>query len=399
VIRARVVTVAGNPGLEALVAERLAVHESCELLLRCVDRAELLGAIRGGRLDAVVTVGLPPWVDAQTLEEARRRTTRVVVIDDGMVDSDRVRRFGLRVLDGHDADAIVAAIESSERPPSPSEPAPSADGRVVAVWGPKGAPGRTSIALELAAQLAATEPATLLVDGDGYGGDVVQLAGIVEELPTIVWAARMAAKDELDPTTLAAELRRAGTKGPVLLPGLPRADLWAEVSDFGWRRLLAHARATFAFTVCDTGFCLEPDPSPYPEAGEGRNRLARVALAEADRVIAVCRADAVGLKQFAWGFEALRGLVDPESVIVVVNRVRTRSTRELRDLLRRHVGKSPLAFVPEHVPEWRRAVEAGKSLHEMKAGSDVSNALRPVVAALGGTVAPRGFLMRLGGRR
>ncbi|HEY7875359.1 MAG TPA: hypothetical protein VIG64_09580, partial [Actinomycetota bacterium] len=228
----RVVTVAGNPALEAELAERVGAHPSFELLLRCVDRAELLGAIRGGRLDGVVTAGLPPWLDPQVLHEAGSSATRIVVVDDGLVDPDRVRRFGLRVVPEPDPAAILAALDTSPAPP-PSTHEARSDGRLLAIWGPKGARGRTSIAFELAAQLASTEPATLLVDADPYGGDLLQLAGVVDEVPTLVWAARMAAKHELDAATLTAQLRRVGKDGPVLLPGLPRADLWPEISEFG----------------------------------------------------------------------------------------------------------------------------------------------------------------------
>jgi MinD-like ATPase involved in chromosome partitioning or flagellar assembly len=397
---ARVVTVAGAPALEASLAERLGLHASFELMLRCVDRAELLGAIRGGRLDAVVSAGLPPWIDAQVIEEASKRDLKVIAVEDGMVERPRLARLGVRYVATGDVDAILAVIESSDRPPAPPPTTASESrGRLIAVWGPKGAPGRTTIALELASQLAATEPATLLIDGDPYGGDVVQLVGMVEELPTIVWAARMAAKEELDAGTFAAELRRAGARGPVVLPGLPRADLWPEISDFGWRRLLAEARASFAFTVCDSGFCIEPDPSPYPESGEGRNRVARLTLSEADTIVAVCRGDAVGVKQFACAYEGLRAHVDAERVVVVVNRGRAAHARELRELLKKHVGKAPAAIVPERVSDLHRAVDAGKTVHEAKPSSEICDALRPVVGALGGVVEPRGLLTRLGGKR
>ncbi|HEY7875376.1 MAG TPA: hypothetical protein VIG64_09665, partial [Actinomycetota bacterium] len=156
---------------------------------------------------------------------------------------------------------------------------------------------------------------------------------------------------------------------------------------------------SFLFTVCDVGFCLEPDASPYPEAGEGRNRLTRAVLSEADLCIAVCRADPVGVKNFVAAFESLADLVDLDRVFVVVNRARSADARELRDLLRDRIGKSTVAFVPERVEEWRRAVAAGTSIYEGKPASEISRSLHPVVAALGGRVPRKGFLTRLGGRR
>lgn len=394
----RVATVAGDPAAEARLAGSLATHAEFELVLRCVERGELLGAIRGGRLDAVVSAGLPAWVDHQVVDEARRRSCPVIVV--GEDEPDRLRALGLRRAEAEAGpDELLALIDRADAPvPPEATSAGSPTGRLVAVWGAKGAPGRTTIALELAAELAATEPATLLVDGDPYGGDVLQLAGIVEELGNVIWAARMAAKEELSGDLLAGELRRTGARGPVVLPGLPRGELWAEVSDFGWRRLLVAARASFRFTVCDVGFCLEPDASPYPEAGEGRNRMARVTVAEADRVVAVLRADAVGIKQFLWGCAELRALVDLDDVIVVANRVEPGGARAVGDLVKRHLGKRPTTYVPDRPEELQRAVAAGKTVRETRPRSEVTGAIRSLAASLGGDVAPRGLLLRLAGR-
>ena len=55
----RVVTVAGDPEREARLVGQLELSRDAELVLRCMDRVEVLGAIRGGTLDAVVIVGDP----------------------------------------------------------------------------------------------------------------------------------------------------------------------------------------------------------------------------------------------------------------------------------------------------------------------------------------------------
>ncbi|MDQ3646465.1 MAG: AAA family ATPase, partial [Actinomycetota bacterium] len=298
------------------------------------------------------------------------------------------------------ADVMLGACAASPPPaPKPASTQPSTPrGKIVAVWGPKGGPGRTTIAAELAAELAAVARDTLLVDADPYGGDMLQLAGILEEVPTVIWAAQMAGKEELDAGRLALDLRRIGSSGPVILPGLPRSELWPEVSDFGWRQLLVVARASFRFTVCDVGFCLEPDPSPYPGATEGRNRMARATVAAADHVVAVCRADPVGVKNFLWSFEQLTALVSPDDVYVVVNRVGPGTEREIGDLLRRHLGKRPIAYIPDRSQELALAVRQGAPVREVKPGSDISSGMRGLAVALGAHVPPRGLLTRLAGR-
>lgn len=59
----RIVTLSGDPQLEPSLAVRLGSHPVVELVMRCLDRVELLGAIRGLELDAIVSVGAPTWLD------------------------------------------------------------------------------------------------------------------------------------------------------------------------------------------------------------------------------------------------------------------------------------------------------------------------------------------------
>jgi hypothetical protein len=271
-------------------------------------------------------------------------------------------------------------------------------GDLVVVWGPKGAPGRSRIAIELGYELAATEPETLLVDADPYGGDILQLQGILDELPTVVWASRMAAKDELSLDVLKSELRRVSKRGPMLLPGIPRADLWAEVSDFGWEALLSLARDSFRFTVCDLGFCLEPDVAHFGD-GEGRNGMTRVAVGRADHVIAVCRGDVVGVKNFIWSFAQLADLTDVDDALVVVNRSVRSQEQEIGKLLRRYIGKRPLAYIPDHPVASTKAVRSGVSIGGLEPGGEGSAGIKLLAEAVGGRVKSRGLLARAAGNQ
>jgi MinD-like ATPase involved in chromosome partitioning or flagellar assembly len=394
----RVVTLAGDPEEEAEVARRITARTDVELVLRCVDRVELLACLRGADIDAVISVGAPVWFDRQGAEEASRGRVRIVGVVGGPADADRLAGLGAALLPyGAPIDEMVercteASVPLADLPPTqPSQPR----GRIMALWGPKGAPGRTTIAVELAHEFSATHPETLLIDGDPYGGDVVQLLGIAEELPTVVWAARMAAKEELDSARLAVDLRRAGIEGPVFVPGLPRSELAAEVSEFGWKQLLQVARATYDYTVVDSGFCLEPEADPYGSPSGGRNRMTREAIRAADRVVAVCRADPIGLKNFLWAYDDLLELADRDRIVVVVNRVTTGAEREVSDLLRRHIDKRPSAYVPDRPNDVGRAMFAGHAIRAENRGSDISAAIRSIAANLGADVRSSGLLARM----
>jgi MinD-like ATPase involved in chromosome partitioning or flagellar assembly len=398
----RIVTLAGDPDREAALAREIDGRRDVELVLRCVDRVELLAALRSDAVDAVVSVGAPAWFDKQEAFEASQAGIVVVGLVKDAPDADRLAELGAGLLPSEaPVQEVIDRCRSSEPLPAPAQPAYSSNGesgRLIAVWGPKGAPGRTRVAIELAAELASGEPSTLLIDGDPYGGDVLQVLGIVEELPSVVWAARLAARGQLDNIRLAEDLRRTGRSGPVILPGLPRAELWADVAEFGWRALLDVVASSFKYTVCDVGFCIETTPAPYAGNGEGRNRMAITALQAADAVVAVCRADPVGLKNFVWMFEHLRELVEDDAIRIVANRVRRSEESQVGDVLRKHLGRRPSAYIPDIPSEVHRALLLGRSLREGGMSSAGAGSIEALAASLGGRVRSGGLMARLSGR-
>ena len=390
------VTLAGDPEREADLAPRLATEPSLDLYLRCVDRVELLAAMRSGAIDSIVAVGAPSWFDAEAAAEAGRGGIRVVGIADNSLETEALQQRGASVLNAH---ATVGEIVDACRLANPASMPPtiateSRPGRVVAVWGPKGAPGRTTIAIELSHALAETAEGTVLMDADPYGGDVLQMLGVVEELPTVVWAAAAAASAD-GRSGFIANLRRVGRHGPLLVPGLPRADLWPEVSDYGYAELIKLLAGQTRFLVVDIGFCFESQGSF--SGPDGRNAMALATLERADRVIAVCRGDVVGIKNFIWSFESLRNHVDEERVSIVLNRVRGEG-RELGELLFRHTGLRPTVLIPDLPTDCSKAVEQGKAIHEVRPASDLCSQTRLLAERLGGKVRPIGLLARLAGR-
>ena len=88
---------------------------------------------------------------------------------------------------------LYTQIEPPEEPAAESNPP---NGRVIAVWGPTGAPGRTTVAAGLAVA-AAGSIATLLIDADVYGGVLASAFGLLDESPGLAGACRMAANGRL----------------------------------------------------------------------------------------------------------------------------------------------------------------------------------------------------------
>jgi Flp pilus assembly CpaE family ATPase len=260
-------------------------------------------------------------------------------------------------------------------PSAPGQEAPTAaaTGRLVAVWGPTGAPGRTTLAVTLAAELARLAPesgrAALLADADTYGGCVAQLLGLLDEAPGLAAAARSADLGTLDLDQLA---RSAPMVSPGLrvLTGISRPERWPELRSAALVQVWALARQLCPWTVVDCGFSIEQDEElTYDTAAPRRNGATLVTLDDADQVVAVGAADPVGLQRLVRGLAELAELQPGVRPIVVVNRVRGSAVggsadSRVRDALARYAGVDDPVLVPDDRPALDAALLAGRTLTE-----------------------------------
>jgi Flp pilus assembly CpaE family ATPase len=395
----------------ALVRACQAGQVTAQVLHRCYDLGDLLAVAAAGQAEVAVVAAGTRWLDRDALARLAAAGLAVVgVVAAGDEDSERqLRQVGLLHVasDADPPDAIVdrarAALAAEADPGGPDlgeEPSergevpvePDADGRriLAAVWGPKGGPGRTTVAVNLAFEASAAGREALLVDADTYGGAVAQALGFLDDAPGLAWAARMAGRGELDVLRLRQSARRAAPGGPRVLPGLPRAELWTEVRPGTWEALLELFRVAFPVTVVDAGFCLEEDEELlYDQVRLRRNAVTRLAVQAADLVVAVARADPVGLHAFIRGYQELRELGVPASrVRVVVNQLRPgmfggdRPAEQVRAALSRYVGIEPSAVVPYDRPGVDAALLAGQALREAQPGSPAQVALARLAAVL-----------------
>ncbi len=241
---------------------------------RCVDVAELLAAAATGTGQAALLSGDLRRLDVDAV--ARLEAAGVAVVglvepaDDG--GADRLQRLGVRSVLPADAppelvaQALREAVSLLSLPgrdvadPAASLPPvggsggreepPAGAGRVVAVWGPTGAPGRTTVAVGIADEAARLGVPTLLVDADVYGGVVAQVLGLLDESPGLAGAARQAARGSLDGEGL---LRLSWTVRPQLrvLTGLARPDRWPELRPRAVEAVLDEARRLADLAVAD----------------------------------------------------------------------------------------------------------------------------------------------------
>jgi MinD-like ATPase involved in chromosome partitioning or flagellar assembly len=388
-----VLIVAAGAAWESPLLEVLGRRSGVVVLRRCVDVDDLLAASSAGQADVAVVALDAPGLDQTALDLLRRHQVRVVAVaGPGSPEAARTRaaRIGVDALTAaDDPSAIADLVESADlQSVVPDEDEDGEDpplspgvGRIVAVWGPAGAPGRTTLATALAAELARRGAPTTLVDADPYGGSVAQHLGVLDEVSGLLSAARLTGDGVLE-ARFASVPRALGDRLAVVT-GLPRPDRYAEVRPGVVEHLLEVA-AGHGHVIVDTGFSLEDEPAGDLTGRPGRNHLTLGAVDAADEVVVVGSADPVGLSRLARGLVELRERRAGAPVRVVVNRMRPGLGWSERDIVGMVEGFARLAgvhFLPDDRATADRALVSGSSVAEA-ADTDLARALGPLVDAL-----------------
>jgi Flp pilus assembly CpaE family ATPase len=406
--------VTGAPWESRLVAA-LESGSGVEVVRRCVDIADLLAAAAAGHGRAVLLSADLRQLDREVVRRLGASGVAVVGVapaedDQGEI---RLRQLGVpRVVsaDGSNAeivDAVSAAVEGLGDPasangagtttllpalgevgPTGRETSPEVGlGRIFAIWGPTGAPGRTTLAVNIAAEISMLGRATLLADADTYGGAVAQVLGLLDEAPGLAGAARAANNGQLDLASLARHARQV-TPQLRVLTGITRTERWPEVRPASLEVVWALARGLAEVTVVDCGFSLEQDEElSFDTAAPRRNGATLTTLEQADVVVAVSAADPVGLQRFVRGMSDLRGAVPGADVRVVVNRLRAsvvgpQPEAQVGAALQRHAGVPRVTFVPDDAAAADAALMRGQMLAEAAASSPIRRAIAQLAAEL-----------------
>jgi Flp pilus assembly CpaE family ATPase len=386
------------------------------LVRRCVDLADLVALCRAGLVSvAVVSAGLAR-LDGDEVARLRSSGVSVLVIEDdahagvalswGVSDvatastppttlveriaalADRLGEDGASTRSSGDPDRADRAGRGDEA--SAAADGHSVDGHaaspgtVVAIWGPTGAPGRSTVAANLAVEAATGGADTILVDADPAGGSISTLLGILDEAPGLAAACRTAARGRLDAPGLAAHAVQVGERLRVLT-GATRPDRWRELRPAALGAVLDAARQGAELVVVDLGAGIA---SGDGGAG-GPGVVAASVLDAADVVVVVGAADPLGLLRLVHALDQLAEHAPAQAPVVVVNRLResvvgTRPGQQVRDALARFAGVSAVQLLPDDPAGTDRALRLGRPLAEA-AGS---SRLRAAIAELSRLVAP-----------
>ena len=316
-----VVVAAGGAPWEAAALDEIRRSARLNLHRRCLDVAELL-ALSGLCDVAVVSTDLA-GLDADAVLSLQRDGVRVL----GVGSEERGNHLGIGTM------TLPGQIESQVG--EPEAPAPSeAAGRLVGVWGPHGAPGRSVLAASIASAWAQSGQHVTLVDADPRGGAQAQMFAVLDEASGLVAACRSA--NHGDSAELADHAITV-EPGLRLLTGVTRAEMWDQVREGPFQIVVRTLTQASDAVVVDLGPGLDPQTRHVLEA--------------ADQVVVVGRADPVGLARLVRSLHDL-GPVRPFSFappVVAINHLRSTavwSERDVREAVERLAGVRPDVFVP-----------------------------------------------------
>jgi len=282
------------------------------------DSFDALG-IRSGQQVAQATIVIGPSIDndlALDFAETTRRAdpTSGVVLVRRRIDANILAaalRAGVReVVSERDLPGLAAAVRRSDEltralrhGTSDEDDTPTAHGRIISVWSPKGGCGKTTLAVNMAVSLANSGHRVLLVDLDLAFGDVAISLGV---RPNHGFDEAVGMGDSLDRAALRGLVTQHESGAFILSP--PNDPGIAErVPTSLVRRLLDVARTEFDYVLVDTAPTMDERNITVMEAS--------------DAVLLLTTLDIPSLKNLRVGIDTLRLISFPmDQLKVVLNR-------------------------------------------------------------------------------
>ncbi|MBC7441797.1 MAG: regulator [Ramlibacter sp.] len=348
------------------------------IVARSVTAGEVILALRQSAPEVVLVGPARTTLTADLIAACDAHGARLIAL--AASDQDRRHAAGLGLLDVLDAatdwseieELIAHGVAIPLRVGDSRALAGTRPGAVIAVWGPAGAPGRTTLAINIAAEIAAAGHTVALADIDTYSGSVAPALGMLDEAPGFAAACRLAGTDSLTRSELERIAQRYNTpQGSFwVLTGIGRPSRWPELSAERVTRTIDELRRWVDYVVLDTGFSLESDEEISSDLFAPRRNAATLAgLRCADHVVACGLADPVGMARFLRAWVDLAETVTTTRISVVMNRVRRGTVGldpkgQVVSALRRFGGIESPVLVPHDQQGADAAIVAGRTLRD-----------------------------------
>jgi Mrp family chromosome partitioning ATPase len=367
------------------------------VVIRCSGADELSARVSALRPQAVLVVAMPQYLSAALIATCDSSGVPLVVIAENAEQQRHARALG--VVDAA-AGPVAWATLMRESGPVAAEPdvlegavrdphigKASRRGTVLTVWGPHGSPGRTSLAIAIAAELADAGLRVALGDADTHAASIDPALGLLDEAPGFAAACRLAGSGSLTVGEFerVAEWARSGHGGFWVLTGLGRPSRWPEVTAQRVEGVIEAARGWVDVLVLDTAASIEQDEELSSDVSAPRRNGATIAaLRCADHVLAVAAADPIGLARYLRAHADLIETVAPDQVTTIVNKLRSSAIGlnpqgQVLQTLARFGGITDPVVVPWDPAAFDAAVLGGKPLRDAGSRSPARLAVRSLV--------------------
>ena len=244
-------------------------------------------------------------------------------------------------------DRITRSITSRVSPKASSPPV------VIVVTSPHGSTGKTTVAINIALELAAEKARVLLIDGDIQGPAVANHFALTQQPAGLQAALRIASQQRFDLEQLERLSFQFQKSTLRIMPGsqnFPSQPFDQEAV----ANLLETARSGYEFTVVDLG-------SLSADGSGAQTELTNAIISLADRTVIVCLADPIGIFRLLGIENVITASSKP--VDLVMNRVRNSviasARREIAITLQRLSALELKAYLPDDPQHIDQAVRTG----------------------------------------
>lgn len=254
----------------------------------------------------------------------------------------------------------------------------STRGKVIACWGSVGG-GKTSVAINLAFELASLGRSVLLVDLDSYRPAIAAQLALTDPGPGITAVLRLARAGRLDMGELERLTQEVRFSHHTLrvLTGINAPSRWPELDGAAVDEVFRFVSAEYDFVVVDLASELEAglfsQSSSIP-----RNFASSHTISRSDLVLGVFASDPVGVNRFLWDLREVDFEFWP-----IANRVRSsvlgrNPERQLKDTLFQTARVSVRAVIAEDGSALDAAQQRGQPLLLAAKSSKARDGIRAV---------------------
>ncbi len=250
---------------------------------------------------------------------------------------------------------------------------------VIAVHGPPGSTGKSSIALNLAYEFAELGKNTLLIDLDTHSPSIAQLMSITEPSAALAGCARLIRqsrfdREHLNRLSVNIKHRRANFR---LLAGLSSPRRWGEISPETVTQLLNLARYEFELVILDLSSDIEDNLTSNTQP-ISRNSATRAALKASDFAITIVNRSTLSLSRYLNDFAELQE-IQPNRLLLLN---RSESNQKIATTLKALTKESIFATIPDDPTSFELAESEHLPLALARRKSPARNAIAAIANKL-----------------